>query len=444
MMRHLWQRIFAYSLVLVIVSQLAVLILHRYSVNRDEAQRFIMEYAGSLASSVTDESRATAGAILRVFNRKRDRAWLEDGSGAVLAGARPRNVRPGKVVREVPDRGLVIMEAGPDEMYIAAAPVTLREGGAKLFMVFGPPRPPAMWTMFFQGLIFVSVIGLLLAFWMARRVSAPLRAMRDEVMGIAAGDLDGRVTVKGYDEIKDVARAVNHMADGLARHIRGMRELVANISHEMRSPLARIQVSMAMLEEDVAGNAKAAGRIALINEELDSMNALIGATLLSSKLDLQPAAVPEDAVAFSDLCAEACRRHAPVFARRGLRFRPKIRENVVVTGEETLLSTLVSNLLDNAAKYTAEGGAVGLRLGADADGVLLEVENEHEPLPQDVLDHLFEPFYRGGVATGNGAGLGLSLVKRIALRLGGDAVAANTGTGLRFSVRFPAPAGAGA
>ena len=437
-MRHLWQRIFTYAIILVIVSQLAVLFLHRYSVSREEAQRFITEYTTSLAASVEDSNATTADAILRIFNRKRNRAWIEDRPGNVVAGMLPNDVQAGKIVQELPANGLVIRETkAPDEWYIVSIPVRLEEGNATLFMLFGPPRYPAMWTVFMQGVIFVSIIGLLLAFWMARRVSKPLRTLRDEVLSIAGGDLDSRVSVKGHDEITDVAVAVNQMADSLAKHIRSMRELVANISHEMRSPLARMQVSLAMLEEDVASEPKAINRLALVYDELAHMNKLIGATLLTSKLDLQASAKPENIVALSDLCADACRRHTPFFAKTGVRFSSDIQPEILLCGDETLLTTLVSNLLDNAAKYTATGESVFLCLAVEADHALLVVDNDHEPLSGEVLDHIFEPFYRGGIATGNGVGLGLSLVRKIALLHGGDMTVENIDGKIRFIGRFP-------
>jgi two-component system sensor histidine kinase CpxA len=434
-MRRLWQRIFACTLLLVIVSQLAVLFLHRYSVSREEARRFIAEYTSSLSLSVEDGSAAAADAVLRVFNRNRNRAWMEDASGKVIAGAAPPEVRSGKVVQEVPGSGLLIREGG-DGQYIASIPVTLREGPAKLSLLFLPPRGPGIGTLFLQGLIFVSVIGLLLALWIARRVSKPLRALRDEVLEIAGGNLESRVMVKGHDEIADVAKAVNHLADNLARHIRGMRELLANISHEMRSPLARVQVSLAMLEEEVPEGPKTANRLALINEELEHLNKLIGTTLLTSKLDLQAPSRPEGPVAFSDLCAEACRRHAPLFLKKGLDFTREIQNGIAFPGDETLLATLVSNLLDNAAQYTETGGSVSLRLSADGGNAVLAVENSHAPLPDELRSHIFEPFYRGGIATGDGAGLGLSLVRKIAQMHGGDVTADNAGGGVRFTVRL--------
>lgn len=442
-MRHLWQRIFLYALLLVAVSQLAVILLHRYSMDRDETRRFIADYTRSLAAAIDGGSVAASEGILKVFNRRWERVWIEDESGALLAGAIPDRGRPGKTLGKLLDDGPTMLDTGDADWYVAAMPVTMQEGRGTLYMLFGPPRSPGVRTLFFQGVVFMSVIGVLLAFWISRQVSKPLRTLRDEVMEIAGGNLEGRVTVKGHDEIMDVARAVNHMADSLAKHIRSMRELVANISHEMRSPLARMQVSAAMLEEDVSGNPKATGRLALITEELGHMNRLIGATLLTSKLDLQSAAIPEGSVAFSELCAEVCRRHQPVFPEKKVFFACTIQEGITLPGDETLLTTLVSNLLDNAAKYTRENGSISLRLASGPDGVSLTVENEHEPLPEDMLEHLFEPFYRGGIATGNGVGLGLSLVRKIALLHGGDVTAANAANGIRFTVCFPSPGSSG-
>ena len=174
-----------------------------------------------------------------------------------------------------------------------------------------------------------------------------------------------------------------------------------------------------------------------MREELGHMNKLIGATLLASKLDLQRKEALTEPVAFAELCEAMCQRQEPTFAERGILFAPSIESSVVFPGDETLLSQLVSNLLDNAAKYTAADGSVALRLLTDNGDAVLEVENTHEPLAENVLEHIFEPFYRGGIATGNGVGLGLSLVSKIAARHNGSASVANTRTGVRFAVRIP-------
>lgn len=439
-MRHLWQRIFACSLVLIVVSQAAVLLLHRQSIGQEEMRLFFRETTQSIVSSMEGQNLDFAKAMTGLFNRKRPRVWLEDDNGAVIAGARPIGAPfdAATAVDEWKNGPLTIWRTGSEVIhFISAMPVSLSEGQSTLFMAFTPPPRPGMWTVFFQGVLVLSILGIGLAFWMARRVSRPLRTLRDEVMGLAGEDLSRRVTVAGRDEITDVAVAVNHMADSLAKHIRGMKELVANISHELRSPLARMQVSLALLEEDIerSGNApQAAARVTLLREEMDHMNGLIGATLLSSKLDLQDPPPMTETVAFSELCAEAVRRHAPMFLQRHLQFIPAIEENIFLPGDESLLKNLVSNLLDNAAKYCDDGGEVTINLARRENGAELSIANTHAPLAREVLEHIFEPFYRGGIATGSGVGLGLSLVSKIAALHGGKAEAANTPTGVMFRV----------
>ncbi len=451
-MKHLWQRIFAYTLILLILSQAAVLLLHRYSLNSEEIRRFVSQSATELAHALEGQRLSTAEAILPLFSRRDNKAWLENSDGLTLAGSPPPGWRSALLDArdhwEVDSLKIWALKSD-DGRFVVSTPLALRNSDVSLMMTFGPPRRPGFWGMFFQGLVVLSVVGVLMALWMAWHVSRPLRRLRGEVMAIAEDHLDRRVTVKGKDEIADVAVAVNHLADSLSRNILSMRELVANVSHELRSPLARMQVSLALLEENLPPKGKAdknaeraVAKAALLREELDHMDRLISATLLTSKLDLEDGR-PLAPVAFSDLCAEMCRRHAPIMDKRGLAFSPIIEAGVNLIGDETLLCTLVSNLLDNAAKYADEHGRVEARLAREQDKVLLAVENTHAPLPEDMLERIFEPFNRAGIATGNGVGLGLSLVRKIAARHKARAWAENTENGVRFRVSFPAAPEAG-
>ncbi|MDL2272042.1 HAMP domain-containing histidine kinase [Desulfovibrio sp. OttesenSCG-928-I05] len=475
-MRHLWQRIFGYSLILVLLSQVAVFFLHRYSQEEEGFRRFIVEATEALAESIDGQNAGAAGAVVSLFSRGNSRAWIENADGTVLLGRVPES-RPdfstadrewkGKAAGAHAGSPLTIWQFGTDEeRFVAAMPVRLAEGERMLYLRFGPPRRPGMWPIFMQGLVLLTLMGGMLAFWMSRRVSRPLRQLRDEVLDIAGGKLDKRVTVRGHDEIRDLSLAVNHMADSLSKHVRNMRELVANISHELRSPLARMQVSFALLEEDLTGEGpdapgapgvagmageavKNAGRngespcndamarLVQLQEELEHMNTLIGTTLLSSRLDLHEAPLAEVPVAFSELCAAMARRQTPLFAKRDISFRAAVEDGIIVGGDETLLCTLVSNLLDNAEKYTERGGSASLSLRRAKDGVILEVENSHEPVAAEALEHIFEPFNRAGIATGNGVGLGLSLVRQIATLHKGAVEARNVTGGIVFTVRFP-------
>lgn len=457
-MRHLWQRIFGYTLVLMVLSQAAAFFLHKYSQDGEGARRFIAGATEALAEAVDGRTLDAAGTMVSLFGRGESRAWIVAPDGNALLGSAPEDMTDfsradrtwhGKELDARAMESITVWQFGRDEpRFVAGVPIRLAEGGATLFVRFGRPHRPGMWPIFLQGLTGVTLVGGMLAFWMARRVSRPLRQLRDEVLEIAGGRMDKRVTLRGHDEIRDLSLAVNHMADSLAKNVRNMRELVANISHELRSPLARMQVSFTLLEEDLHGGeaerspatAVPAGvmpRLAQLQEELEHMNQLIGTTLLSSRLDLHDAPPVDTPVVFSGLCEAMAGRHAPMFARRGLVFTSSVAEGIIMHGDETLLCTLVSNLLDNAEKYTAQGGTVRLALSREENAALLTVENTHAPVEKDALEHIFEPFNRAGAATGNGVGLGLSLVRQITHLHGGAVRADNTENGVRFSVRLP-------
>lgn len=454
-MKQLWQRIFAYFLALILVFQLVIFALHKYSEDTEGKLRFVGDTVGSLASAMDGQSLATARAIIAPFNRNRERVWLETEDGKILAGSRQDEFfQAGAALPEesnlIRQQGeLRIWESPSDgERSLASRPLNLSDvRGARLYMHFRPPGSrPGEFNLFLQGLLVMGLTGILLVFWMARRVSRPLRRLRGEVLEIAGGSLEKRVTEQGAGEIADVAVAVNQMTDSLSKHIRGMRELVANISHELRSPLARMQVSLALLEENLPGGsrndpARAKAKLALLHEELDHMEKLIGTTLLSSKLDLQEKAILKDKVAFSELCAEMCRREKPLFNDKGIVFDERIEPDITLAGDEILLCNLVANLLDNAAKYAApvngEAPAALLRLRRQDGEAVLEVENSHPRLDEEKLEQIFEPFNRAGLATGNGVGLGLHLVRQVVQLHGGSVRALNTPGGIAFRVRLP-------
>lgn len=446
-MKQLWQRIFIYTLGLLALMQIAAFFMHRYSLGSEEVRRYAAENIRSMAAGLDGESIATAQTAAALFNRRGGRSWvitgMENGKEVVLAGNKGFNIQEvetGAGSHCWSDGELRIWgRSDGDSKIVAAHPVYLSDADATLYITYRAPRNPHIWTIFMQAIVGFSIVGGILAFWLARVVSRPLRRLRGEVLEIAGGSLEKRVEAKGPDEVRDVAVAVNHMADSLAKYIRNMRELVANISHELRSPLARMQVSMALLESRLQKNAdeKTLAQLRLLEEEMEHMNKLIGDTLLSSKLDLHGAPPLDGTVAFSDLLCEMLRRQTPSMEVRGLALDVDVEPDIVLPGDETLLCNLVSNYLDNAVKYSADGGVIRVRLYRSGGEAVFEVENTHEPIADEVLENVFEPFYRGGVPTGGGVGLGLALVRQIAALHGGGVSAANAEHGVIFSLRLP-------
>ena len=306
--------------------------------------------------------------------------------------------------------------------------------------------------------IATCLIGGALSFWIARRISKPLRNLRNQVLHIAAGNIENKVAVPGSDEISEVAAAINTLAGNLSQNIRSMRELLANISHELRSPLARMGVSATIIEENLAVGKHAAPRFAPVSEidlqtlpelariqkhaslliaEIEYMEGLIGTTLLNSKLDLQETRLEFSGINLSELCAEAlCREHDRI-VEHGLRLSAEIEPNVSILADEDLIRLVISNLLDNAIKFNCPGGQIRLELARNTRRLSLSVENSCSKLPDEALERIFDPFYRVDQKNGNGVGLGLTLVRKITLLHGGWIRVENNDAALRVLLEFP-------
>jgi signal transduction histidine kinase len=226
-----------------------------------------------------------------------------------------------------------------------------------------------------------------------------------EALGLP--DLSARVEVEGRDEVAALARSFNSAAERIERLVGGQQALLASVSHELRSPLARIRLAVELLGRE---RPELVARIARDVEELD---ALIGELLLASRLDARAEAgelVPVDLLAL--VAEEAARSGAETLG-----------EPASVRGDPRLLRRLVRNLLENARRH---GGGTPVeasvaRLGAGR--ARLRVADRGPGVPEAERERIFEPFYRppGHREGDGGVGLGLALVRRIARHHGGEA-----------------------
>jgi len=264
---------------------------------------------------------------------------------------------------------------------------------------------PAQGALAALGLLALAIA--LGAYPVARRLTRRLERLRARVEDLGQGNLAARVQVEGRDEIADLARSFNRAAERIEKLVGAQQALLASVSHELRSPLARIRVAVELLDRE---RPEVVARIVRDVEELD---ALIGELLLASRLDARAGLGEVAAVDLLGLVAEET-------ARFGAEAEG---EPVSVRGDPRLLRRLVRNLLENAHRYG--GGTPTLasvaRLGAG--GARLRVADRGPGVPESERERIFEPFYRppGHREGDGGVGLGLALVRRIARHHRGDA-----------------------
>lgn len=272
----------------------------------------------------------------------------------------------------------------------------------------GPPRPPL------RGLGTIALIALAVgvgAYPVIRRLTRRLERLQTSVDALGAGYLAARVSVEGHDEVARLAMSFNRAAARIEALLGAQRTLLANASHELRSPLARVRMAVELLERD-GGSASARAEIARNIAELDQ---LIDEILLASRLEATDAArEPIENIDLTALVAEECARAAASFNG------PVIS----MSGSEKLLRRLVRNLLDNARRYAPLAPA-DVTLDALPNEMLrLDVCDRGPGVPETERQKIFEPFYRlpGASERDGSVGLGLALVRQIARRHGGDVV----------------------
>ena len=274
------------------------------------------------------------------------------------------------------------------------------------------------------------------AYPVVRRLTRRLEALKLGVEQFGAGALDHRVAVTGRDEVAAVASSFNVAAARVEALVQSHRSLLANASHELRSPLARMKMAVAMLAD--AEPHERAQLKQEIDRNVAELDALVEEVLLASRLDATREALQRDAVDLPALLAEeAARVGASLDASSVVAYR----------GDERLLRRAVRNLLENARRYGGVGEIeVSLRAGPAPGSVKLSVDDRGEGVVPALRERIFEPFFRlpGHAEQAGGVGLGLSLVRQIAERHGGSVrCAARDGGGSSFTIELPAPRGLG-
>lgn len=271
------------------------------------------------------------------------------------------------------------------------------------------------------------VVAILLSWQTSRQITSPLRRLTAAAGKIAGGDLSQRVDTKGGSEIETLARAFNHMSDSLARNEEVRRRLVADIVHELRTPLAILQANIEAMQDSVVESTPE--RLKTLHEETKLLTRLVTdlrdlslAEAGQLPLDLGPV----DLVAIVRRTVEAVR---PLAESRSIRIAEELPEgDALVRADAGRLEQMLRNLLDNALRYSGAGGEVTVAVQAQpaAGGGSLTrsvaVRDKGPGISENDLRHVFDRFYRVDPSRSRdtgGSGIGLSLVKQLAEAQGG-------------------------
>ena len=284
----------------------------------------------------------------------------------------------------------------------------------------------------FLILLTLATIVALAAYPVMARITHRLEALRRSVEGWGDGDQRRRAAVEGRDEIAAVAASFNSAADRADALLAAHKTLLMHASHELRSPLTRLAMATEMYTAAPDGELADA-----MQREIAELDALVGEILLASRLDHGPELGERERVDCLALAAEEG-------ARAGVTLRAvaEVAAPYDVIGSPRLLRRIIRNLIDNAARHGAPPVEVELGRGvlAGRPSVTISVHDHGPGIPADLRERVFDPFFRpeGWTEEAGGWGLGLSLVRQIARRHGGEARVVGGDGVTTFTVELPA------
>jgi two-component system sensor histidine kinase CpxA len=304
-----------------------------------------------------------------------------------------------------------------------------------------PPAPPFFMAPAFQAAVFL-LVGAGVCYLLARRLTAPIRRLRQTVQRLANGDLGARSGIgsdRSGDEINDLGHDVDRMAERIEALLTSQKLLVRDISHELRSPLARLQVALELARRSASPAAEPP--LNRIEQEADRLNRMIGELLTLSLLDDRTALAHQGQIDLTELLTEVALDADFEAAQTGRTLSLQVETGLTLTGNRELVRQAVENVVRNALRYTAEGTTVELRADAAADAAIIQVRDHGPGVPAAMLESIFQPFFR--VADdrdrqSGGSGIGLAITARAVTLHGGSVVARNwIGGGLEVEIHLP-------
>ncbi|HLY26551.1 MAG TPA: HAMP domain-containing sensor histidine kinase, partial [Aggregatilineales bacterium] len=428
------------------------------------------EAAGNFKIDSNGPTFLEGAALNRLDKRLNARIILADSNGKVSYDTR-HEIMPGAILNYTPApyesplgpdetqfpmvRGTLYNSDGSEWVFVGQAP-RASDPNSLLFIV--SLRAPRLLnlseTLNYYGedlltpLLQAGLIGLSVAFILslliARSVARPLQEVARAAVGVAAGDLDQQAPVSGPREVRALAESFNWMTEQVQASQQAQRDFLANVTHDLRTPLTSIQGFSQAIIEGVASNPSAAQRAAqIINDEAGRLNRMVQELLDLARVEAGRLTMRRHVVNLTDLLCATGERLTPRAAEKSLSLRVEVPQLPTVAGDGDRLVQVYTNLVDNAIKHTPAGGMITLRAAPNGAGVVVQVRDTGEGIPATDLPHVFDRFYQVDKsrqrAQRDGAGLGLTITRGIIEAHGGRIwVESQEGVGTMFSTWLPA------
>ncbi len=290
--------------------------------------------------------------------------------------------------------------------------------------------------------ITVAVLIILTSYLASGFITQPIKQLTDVIRKMSQGHLDQRVKISGSRELRQLGEAFNIMSEKLENLDRARNEFVSNASHELKTPLSAIKVLTESLIHMEADDPSVYNEFLNdINSEIDRLNTIISDLLTLVKIDTEEVQLDQEPVDLVKLVNNTLRRLQLLAQQKHITLESYYDDHLTVSGDSVKLQQVVNNIVDNAIKYTPEGGRVTVEVYENSGNAVVKVSDTGIGIPAKDLPHIFDRFFRvdkaRSRATG-GTGLGLSIAHKIILLHGGNIrVVSEEGKGSIFYIELP-------
>ena len=429
--RRLALRLYGLTAAIAISVMLALLLLPRFV----GSPRYLEPQAALVQNLVdrfsTREPGKRAEPLERWRKRLKGKLTFYDTQGNLIASTH-ENLPP-------PTEDELGALSGSDKWVLEYRRIIVRSDDGKMIGVYVPDHMGFPWGFVLPlGAGVLLVVGLA-TLWFSRRLVRPLDSLALAAQKFGAGDTSSRARLVRDDELGDVGKAFDDMADRTSALISSQRQLMADVSHELRTPLARIRVALELAAEDPTA---AKDVLSDVGTDLDEIDQLIADILTTARLDADHAPVAREPISVGELTDRAANRFTARHPDRKLEKTVDDAERAIEC-DPVLLRRALDNLLDNAAKYSEADKPITLTVHPNDTEVDFEIADKGIGMTKDELERAGTPFWRADTSRARrtgGVGLGLALARRIARAHGGD-ISLHSAPGRGTTVRLHVPVG---